>query len=69
MNFRRLSRAQDGSIATLLANNLNLDRSFAYSGRIDAELGRLTVAQVNAALRKYLKPDSLVFVLAGDFKP
>jgi zinc protease len=69
LNFRRLSRAQDGGIAASLANNLNLDRSFAYSGRIDAELSRLTLAQVNAALRKYLKPDNLVFVLAGDFKP
>jgi len=69
LNFRRLSRAQDGGIAATLANNLNLDRSFAYSARIDAELSRLTLAQVNAALRKYLKPQSLVFVLAGDFKP
>jgi len=29
----------------------------------------LTPAQVSAALRKYLKPTDLVFVLAGDFKP
>jgi zinc protease len=68
LNFRRLSRAQDGGIAATLANNLDLDRSYAYSATIDEALGKLTLAQVNAALRKYLKPDDLAIVLAGDFK-
>jgi zinc protease len=69
LNFRRLSRAQDGSIAATLASNLNLDRSYAYSAKIDAEIGKLTPSQVNAALRKYIKPQDFVVVLAGDFKP
>ena len=69
LNFRRLSRAQDGSIAATLASNLNLDRSYAYSARIDAQIGKLTLAQVNAALRTYIKPQDFVVVLAGDFKP
>jgi len=68
LNFRRLSRAQDGSVAGALANNLFLGRTFAYSGKIDAALSALTVEQVNAALRKYLKPDDFVFAFAGDFK-
>jgi zinc protease len=69
LNFRRLSRAQDTSIAGGLANNLYLGRTFAVSARVDAAIEKLTIAQVNEALRKYVKPESLVFVLAGDFKP
>jgi zinc protease len=68
LNFRRLSRAQDGGIAATLANNLDLERSYAYSATIDEALAKLTLAQVNAALRKYLKPDELAIVMAGDFK-
>lgn len=68
LNFRRLSRAQDGNVAAALARNLDLGRSFAYVGQVDARLAALTLDQVNAALRKYLDPARLVMGLAGDFK-
>ncbi|HJW11616.1 MAG TPA: insulinase family protein, partial [Albitalea sp.] len=69
LNFRRLSRAQDASIAGLWARNLYLGRTFAISAKVDAALAQLTLAQVNAALRKYVTPDQFVWVFAGDFKP
>ncbi len=68
LNFRRLSRAQDAGIAATLANNLDLERSYAYSQKVDEAIAKLTLAQVNAALRKYLKPDQMTVVMAGDFK-
>jgi zinc protease len=67
--FRRLSRAQDGTVASSLANNLYLGRTFAVSAQVDAALAKLTPAEVNAALRKYLRPESFVLIFAGDFKP
>jgi zinc protease len=67
LNFRRLGRAQDGRLAGALAGNLYLNRSFAIAARTDAALASLTLAQVNAALRRHLKPDSLVTGVAGDF--
>jgi zinc protease len=69
LNYRRLSRAQDTTVANALANNLYLDRTFAVSARVDASLARLTVAEVNAALRKYVRPEAFVAAFAGDFKP
>jgi zinc protease len=69
LNFRRLSRAQDDALASQLASNLYLDRSFEISARVDAALAALTPEQVNAALRKYLKPEAIDMVFAGDFKP
>ena len=68
LNYRRLSRAQDGSIAAAWVRNLYLGRTFKRSAEVDAELARLTVADVNAALRKYVKPDTAIAAFAGDFK-
>jgi zinc protease len=69
LSFRRLSRAQDDVLASQLASNLYLGRTFEISARVDAALAALTPEQVNAALRKYLKPESVDMVFAGDFKP
>ncbi|KNZ32065.1 MAG: zinc protease [Methylibium sp. NZG] len=69
LNFRRLSRAQDGRIVSALANNLYLGRTFAVSARVDAALEKLTLAEVNAALRKYIRPQDFIAAFAGDFKP
>jgi zinc protease len=69
LSFRRLSRAQDGVLASALASNLYLGRTFEVSARVDEALSKLTVEQVNAALRRYVKPSDLVVVYAGDFKP
>jgi zinc protease len=69
LNFRRLSRAQDDVLASQLSSNLYLGRTFEISARVDAALAALTTEQVNAALRKYLKPEAIDLVFAGDFKP
>jgi zinc protease len=68
LNFRRLSRAQDDVLASQLAGNLYVGRDFAVSARVDAALAALTLEQVNGALRKYLKPEQIDAVFAGDFK-
>jgi zinc protease len=67
--FRQLSRAQDRNLAGGLANNLDLGRTFAVSARVDEALSKLTLEQVNAALRTYVTPDSFTSAVAGDFKP
>ena len=69
LGFRQLSRAQDASVASALASNLYLGRTFAISAQVDAAIAELTLEQVNAALRKYLTPDRFVSAFAGDFKP
>ena len=69
LSFRRLSRAQDGALAGALASNLYLGRTFARSAEVDAALAKLTLAEVNAALRKYVRPDTFAAAFAGDLKP
>jgi zinc protease len=65
---RRLSRAQDANLAAQLAGNAELGRRFAFSQKVDEAIAAATPEQVNAALRKYLKPEVLAVVAAGDFK-
>ena len=68
LNLRRLSRAQDERLAQALQRNLELDRTFAFAQRVDTSLGALAAGPVSQALRAYIKPEQLTFVLAGDFK-
>ena len=67
LNFRKLSRAQDQRLAAALASNLFLERDFSVAQRVDEAIAKLTVTQVNEALRKYLQPERFVVALAGDF--
>jgi zinc protease len=64
---RQLARTQDASIAAALMQQLYLDRRFDFSAKIDSEIAALTSAQVNAALRKYLKPEAFAYAYGGDF--
>ena len=68
LSSRRLSRAQDTNLAGTLASNLKLGRTLAVSQKVDDQIAAATLAQVNAAMRKYLKPGSFVIGFGGDFK-
>ena len=68
LGLRRLQRAQDASVAAQLAQNLHLKRTFALSQRVDAAIEKLTLAEVNAAFRKYADPARWSIAWGGDFK-
>jgi zinc protease len=67
LELRRNSRAQDGAVVRGLMSQAYLDRSWAFSAETDRALAALTAERVNAALRKYLKPDGFWTAEAGDF--
>ncbi|NDI87339.1 M16 family metallopeptidase [Undibacterium crateris] len=60
-------RAQDPALAGALRGQLYLNRTMAFEAEMDAKLAAVTLEQVNAAIRKYLKPDSFAHFYAGDF--
>jgi zinc protease len=64
---RQLSRAQDRELASRLNNYLFLNRSIAWDAEFDRKLEGLTVEQVNAAMRKYMTPENITIIKAGDF--
>ena len=57
-----------GSVAGDLVSQAYLDRTWKEAAAVDEAIGKLTTAEVNAALRKYLKPAEFAYAFAGDFK-
>lgn len=64
---RALSRTEDARIAGALSTQSYLGRTYATSAAVDAAIAKLTTADVNAALRKYVKPGEFAYAFAGDF--
>ncbi len=65
---RRQILTQEYNVSALLADNLYWGRSMLLRQERDERYARLTVEEVNAALRKYLKPEKLSVVAAGSFE-
>ena len=63
---RAVNRAQDGLVASNWINNLELGCTWRFSKETEAAIERLTVEDVNRALRRFCDPEKLTFALAGD---
>ncbi|NBO77276.1 MAG: insulinase family protein, partial [Betaproteobacteria bacterium] len=68
LNFRRLSRAQDDSLAGNLVSNEWLGRNFQTAAALDEAIAKVTPQQALEAWRRHIDLSRLVWVLAGDFK-
>jgi zinc protease len=55
-------------VAGALTSQAYLGRTYAVSAAVDAAIEKLTTAEVNAAIRKYLKSADFTYAFAGDFK-
>ena len=64
---REQARASDGAVAGMLNSDNYLGRPMLRRAEFDAKLKSLTVGQVNAAIRKFIKPEQLSVFEAGDF--
>jgi len=68
LSERRLARAQDPLLAASLAQDLFMGRNALHAQAVDEAIAKLSLAQVNSALRRYLKPEDFQRVWVGDFK-
>lgn len=59
---------QDDVVARSWNDKMENQRTWVFSKKQAEAISKLTTADVNAALRKYIKPDEITFVLAGDQK-
>ena len=62
-----INRTQDGSLASALSSQLYQGRTMKFVADNEAKIKAATVAEVNAAIAKYIDPAKLVHVYAGDF--
>ena len=67
LQSRQLSRAQDRELSGRLNNYLFLNRTIAWDADLESKIKALTADQINAAMRKYITPESITIIKAGDF--
>jgi zinc protease len=65
---RLLSLSDDAQLVSLLSYSLRSGNSLDDFGIRGKRIAKLTVAQVNEAIRKHISPNRLVIIRAGDFK-
>jgi len=65
---RNVSRSQDRELVGRLSNYMYLNRTILWEGDLEKKIAALTVAQVNAAMQKWINPDTITYVEAGDFE-
>jgi zinc protease len=63
---RLVNRSQDGVVAAAWVSYLDLERTFTFSKQFEDRLRALTPEEVSAAFRKYIDPQKMTFVIAGD---
>jgi len=64
----KVGLSNDGQVANMLGRQAYLGRTMKFTEEQLEKVKNLTVDQVNAAARKYLKPDKLIAIRAGDFE-
>ena len=64
-----VSRAKDNELTRLINNNIFYGRTMDFQKSLEDKVSKLTVADVNAAIKKYIKPfGEWTVVNAGDFE-
>jgi zinc protease len=64
---RAVGRSQDQQLAARMATDLFVERTLKWDADLERKVAALTVAQVNAAVRKHISLDAITIVKAGDF--
>ena len=64
-----VARAKDNELSRLISSNLYYDREMSFQKSVETKVKSLTVADVNATIKKYFKTfDQWTVSNAGDFK-
>ena len=64
---RNVSRSQDRELVGRLSGYLFLDRTLEWDAALEQRVAALGVADVNAAVKRWIKPDNITIIEAGDF--
>ena len=67
LQSRNVSRSQDRELVGRLQSYLYLGRSLEWDAAFEDKVAKLSVADVNAAVKRWIKPSDLTIVEAGDF--
>ncbi|GAB4185081.1 MAG: pitrilysin family protein [Thermoflexibacter sp.] len=68
LQSRQVGRSQDASLANTLNNNLYLNREITWDEELEKKVQALTPEQIKAAMQRFIKPEKISIIKAGDFK-
>ncbi len=68
LQSRKVSRSSDNGVASTLNQYLFMDRSMNWDADFESKVEKLSLTDVNNAMKKYLDYSKLIIVKAGDFK-
>ncbi len=63
-----MSRTNDAQLGGLFVSQAELGRTMQRETNLENTVRNLTVDQLNAVVRKWLKPEAISYFKAGDFK-
>ncbi len=63
----QLTRTEDRALAQILSSSAFAGRTLKYDAEFEKRISQLTIAEVNAAFKKYIDLKRLIVVTAGDF--
>lgn len=67
LQTRKMERSQDRQLVSRLANNEYLGRTMAWYGDAEKKVEALTPKRIQEAFGRWIKPEALIYVQAGDF--
>ncbi len=68
LQSRQVSRSQDRELVARLNNYLFLNRTLQWDVDLENKVRNLTTAAVNEAMRKWIKPELMTIIQAGEFE-
>jgi len=68
LQSEQVDRTEDDKLATIIEESLDAGRTLKYQSDLETRVMKVTPADVVKACRKYLDPNKLVIVEAGDFR-
>ena len=67
LQSQTVTRSQDGRLAGKLNSNLYLDRTMAWSKKLEESVMNMSVEEINAAMKRHIDPSKITIIKAGDF--
>jgi predicted Zn-dependent peptidase len=68
MTGRIIMRSCRRPTVILIVSDMDISKDLNFDMEYEEKAKALTVDQVNAALKKYVSPDKMTLIYAGDFK-
>jgi len=68
LGSRKTRLGLDQYLVSLIATDMDISKDLNFDMEYEEKAKALTVDQVNTALKKYVSPDKMTLIYAGDFK-